>query len=225
VQILVSVMVGIWTVRLGSYLVKRIHKSGKDARFDDIKGKPLTFLFAWVAQAVWVFATLSPVLIVNGMQRTVPLGLWDLLGASIFVGGLAFESIADWQKDKFRSHPENKGRYITSGLWSISRHPNYFGESLLWWGVFASCALSFTAAPQYASAAGPLFVFLLVRYGSGVPLLEKSADQKWGTEPEYQQYKADTPIFFPKLTSYSAKPSSGSEAESLLHGWDTNRKQ
>ncbi|KAG1680722.1 hypothetical protein FOA52_008054 [Chlamydomonas sp. UWO 241] len=189
-KVLMSVMVGVWAVRLGSYLVARIHRAGKDVRSGGASGSPTASGVAWGAPliasgaalgviptasgvtptasgdgavAVWVFATLSPVLIVNLMPATAPLCALDALGVAIFSLGFGFEVVSDWQKDAFRSDPANKGRFITEGLWSTSRHPNYFGESLLWWGVFACAAASFTAPVQWASAVGPAFVFLLVR--------------------------------------------------------------
>lgn len=231
-KVLVSGMVGIWAVRLGSYLVSRVHKVGSDSRFDGVKEQPLTFLFYWVMQAAWVFVTLSPVLIVNGAKATTPLGLLDLLGVAIYSAGLGFEVVADRQKDAFRSKPENKGQFITEGLWSISRHPNYFGESLLWWGVFFTAARSFTSTAQLASVASPLFVFLLVRYVSGTPILERQADQRWGHLPEYQAYKESTSIFFPmpkfggaKAEGYSSVPAEEEEREQEQQEKDEQGKE
>lgn len=198
-KILITILVMVWAIRLGFYLVRRIHKVGKDARFDDIKGKPLFFLVFWVMQAIWVWLTLCPLLIVNGLPAISlePLAWWDLFGISVWVVGFGFEAISDWQKDEWRSHPENKGKYITVGLWGISRHPNYFGEALLWWGIFILCAVSFDHGAQFASVLGPIFVFVLVRFLSGVPILEKTADVRWGNLPEYHQYKNTVPVFFP----------------------------
>ncbi|KAF5835770.1 hypothetical protein DUNSADRAFT_6910 [Dunaliella salina] len=132
-QILVSAMVGLWTLRLGSYLVARIHKQGKDSRFDEVKHQPGMFFVYWSMQALWVWITLSPVLVVNTAAAAAPLAWYDLAGVALYSGGLALEAIADRQKDVWRSKPENKGKFIDEGLWSISRHPNYFGEILIWY--------------------------------------------------------------------------------------------
>mmetsp|Transcript_14480 Transcript_14480/g.38466 ORF Transcript_14480/g.38466 Transcript_14480/m.38466 type:complete len:383 (-) Transcript_14480:388-1536(-) len=196
-KILVSAMVGLWTLRLGSYLVARIHKQGKDSRFDEVKHQPGMFFVYWTMQALWVWITLSPVLVINTAAATLPLAWYDILGVALWGGGLALEATADRQKDVWRGKPENKGKFIDEGLWSISRHPNYFGEILTWWGVFATCASSFSTLPQAASIASPLFVSYLLNYVSGVPILEKQADRRWGHLAEYQQYKARTPVLVP----------------------------
>ena len=109
-----------------------------------------------------------------------------------------FEIIADEQKRRFRLNEENRGKYISSGLWSISRHPNYFGEIVLWTGI-AVMALPVMSGLQYVSLVSPVFGFLLIYFVSGVRLLENKADKKWGNNPEYQEYKRNTPVFLPKF--------------------------
>jgi steroid 5-alpha reductase family enzyme len=181
--------------------VHRIHHVGKDKRFDEVKDKPATFLFFWMMQAMWVFVTLSPVLILN-LSKTAPaLSLLDAPGIALFALGITTEAIADQQKAQFREEPENKGRYINEGLWNVSRHPNYAGEVCLWLGIFLTSASSFTKASHWGSIASPLFVFGLVRFLSGVPILEKTADEKWGKEEGYQKYKEEVPVFWPTLGS------------------------
>lgn len=198
-KILVSCMVGVWALRLGSYLVARVHKVGKDSRFDEVKNQPGTFLVYWMMQAVWVWVTLTPVLIINTAAAATPLRWMDGFGVALWVVGLGFEAVADAQKDAWRGRPENKGRFITEGLWSISRHPNYFGEMLLWCGVFLTCVGGFTKGVHYASIASPISVMLLLRFVSGVPILERQADARWGGQADYEHYKATTPILVPKL--------------------------
>ncbi|KAG2488490.1 hypothetical protein HYH03_012994 [Edaphochlamys debaryana] len=196
-KLLVSGMVGVWALRLGAYLVDRVHRTGKDARFDEIKHKPGTFLVAWTAQAVWVFLTSLPVLIINGMPSTRPLGPIDAIGITVWAVGFLTEVVADRQKAVFKAKPENKGRFIDEGLWSLSRHPNYFGEMMLWWGVFLTCAPGFSSPWHLASVVSPVFTFLLIRFVSGVPLLEKMGEQRWGQEPAFQEYKARTNMLLP----------------------------
>jgi steroid 5-alpha reductase family enzyme len=134
------------------------------------------------------------------LQVAAPTGLGCAgLGAGLAVWALGFyfEAMADYQKWQFRQDPLNKGRFITTGLWEHSRHPNYFGEILMWWGVFAAAAGSLPWAQVAAASASPLFVSFLLMYVSGVPLLEKSADEKWGDDPSYQAYKAKTHVLLP----------------------------
>ncbi|KXZ45094.1 hypothetical protein GPECTOR_58g543 [Gonium pectorale] len=194
---LVSGMVGVWAVRLGSYLVSRIHQTGRDRRFDSIKNSPGKFFVAWTMQAVWVWVTLLPVLFINGAKAATPLRALDAIGIALFALGFGIEVVADWQKAAFRARPDSAGRFIDEGLWSYSRHPNYFGEMVLWWGVFATCAPGFSAPWQYAAVASPLLVAWLLTSVSGVPLLEKSAEERWGSTPEYREYKARTHVLLP----------------------------
>ena len=107
-----------------------------------------------------------------------------------------FEIIADEQKRRFRLNEENRGKYISSGLWSISRHPNYFGEIILWIGI-AIISLPTLYGFQYVTLISPLFIYLLLTRISGVNLLEESSDKKWGDLPEYEQYKKETPALVP----------------------------
>jgi steroid 5-alpha reductase family enzyme len=104
--------------------------------------------------------------------------------------------IADRQKSAFNAKPENKGRFISTGLWSWSRHPNYFGEIVLWIGV-AIIALPILRGWQWVTLISPVFIILLLTRISGIPLLERRADQKWGNEAEYQSYKARTSVLVP----------------------------
>lgn len=198
-KILVSCMVGVWAARLGSYLVARVHKVGKDSRFDEVKHQPGTFFIYWTMQAMWVFVTVMPVLIINTSPVSVPLKWVDVGGAILWAIGMTFEVVADAQKDAWRNVPENKGKFINTGLWSISRHPNYFGEMMIWWGMFFTCVGGFSKPLHYAAATSPVFVMLLLRYVSGVPILERQADARWGGQPEYEAYKADTPILVPDV--------------------------
>jgi steroid 5-alpha reductase family enzyme len=112
--------------------------------------------------------------------------------------GFALEAVADQQKRRFRERPENAGRFIATGLWAWSRHPNYFGEILLWTGV-ALVALPALDGWQLATLLSPVFVTLLLTRVSGVPLLEERADARWGDDPEYLAYKKRTPLLVPRI--------------------------
>ena len=192
-SILLLVMVVVWAVRLGSYLVLRIRKAGADARFDAIKPSFPRFLSAWTLQGLWVTLTLAAALAAITTTERVSIGTVTAIGIVVWVVGIALEATADAQKSRFRADPANKGRFIQSGLWSWSRHPNYFGEIVLWVGV-ALVALPVLRGWQWVTLISPVFVFLLLTRVSGVPLLEKSADERWGGEPEYEAYKARTSV-------------------------------
>jgi steroid 5-alpha reductase family enzyme len=196
-SLLLLAMVVVWAARLGSYLFLRIRKAGADKRFAEIKPSFPRFLNAWTLQALWVTLTLSTALAaMTGTQR-VALGTVTAIGLLLWVAGIGFEATADAQKSRFRADPANEGRFIHSGLWSWSRHPNYFGEILLWAGV-AVVALPVLRGWQWVTLISPVFVALLLLRISGVPMLEKAADEKWGGRPDYEAYKSRTPVLVPR---------------------------
>jgi len=195
-SIILLVLVVVWAARLGSFLFRRVMRAGKDDRFDDIKESPARFFRAWTLQGLWVSLTLAAALAAVSSAEPQALDVFAYVGLAIWVIGFAFEAVADWQKSRFRADPAHKGSFITSGLWSISRHPNYFGEITLWVGI-AIIALPVLQGWQYATLVSPVFVYLLITRVSGVPLLEKKADEKWGEKAAYQQYKRRTPILVP----------------------------
>lgn len=223
-QIMVTSMVCAWTIRLGLFLLRRVLRDGGDSRFDEVKHKPMSFLLYWLIQGVWVFVTALPCYLINGTmdQRTLHAG--DYVSLGIWFLGVVAETTADFQKQNFKSDPSNRGRYIQTGLWSLSRHPNYFGEIVSWWGV-CGLALSMNANPatSVCSLISPIFVTLLITKVSGVPILEKSADERWGSEREYLVYKKETPCLIPKLPGMRATYSPPPEDPSLglKHSNDT----
>jgi steroid 5-alpha reductase family enzyme len=196
--ILVWALVVIWALRLGTFLFGRIRKAGKDDRFDDIKPDFFRFLNVWTIQALWVTFTMAAALVVVTTTHRQPLDVFALVGGLVWVFGFAMEVIADTQKSRFAVNPDNKGKFIHTGLWSRSRHPNYFGEIVLWIGV-AIMALPVLQGWQWVALISPVFVTLLITRVSGVPLLEKKADQKWGGQAEYEAYKKKTPVLIPRL--------------------------
>ena len=195
---LLAAMVIIWSARLGTFLFSRIHKAGKDTRFDEIKPSFFRFLNAWTIQGLWVVFTMSAALVAITTAARKELGVFAIVGTLIWAFGFAFEIIADNQKSQFRANPENKGKFIQTGLWSKSRHPNYFGEIVLWIGI-AVIALPVLQGWQWVAMISPLFVTLLLTRVSGVPMLEKSADEKWGGQEDYEAYKANIPVLIPKV--------------------------
>jgi steroid 5-alpha reductase family enzyme len=194
---LLAAMVAVWAVRLSSYLFLRIRKAGADKRFDDIKPSLPRFLNTWTLQGLWVTITASAALAAITSTTRVELGTVTAIGLVVWVLGFGIEVVADAQKSSFRADSANKGRFIRSGLWSWSRHPNYFGEILLWVGV-AVVALPALRGWQWVTLLSPVFVFLLLTRVSGVPLLEKSADERWGGQPDYEEYKARTSVLVPR---------------------------
>lgn len=195
-SILLFALVFIWAARLGTFLFKRVHKAGKDARFDDIKPSFLRFLQTWTLQGLWVSFTLAAALAAITSTIRKPLDIFAVLGLLVWGMGFSIEVIADLQKSRFRQDPANKGKFISSGLWAWSRHPNYFGEIMLWVGV-AIIALPILRGWQWLTLISPLFVFFLLTRVSGIPMLEKRADQKWGGQADYELYKQQTSILVP----------------------------
>ena len=194
---LVAAMVMIWALRLSTFLFVRISKSGKDDRFDTIKTQPVRFLMAWTLQGLWVLLTAAAALAaITGGERE-RIGVVGVVGIAIWVFGFLIEIVADRQKSRFRSDPTNSDKFINTGLWAWSRHPNYFGEITLWTGM-AIVALPVLKGWQWATLISPLFVWLLLTRVSGVPLLQKKADERWGGQAEYEDYKRRTPVLIPR---------------------------
>ncbi|MEP2989371.1 MAG: DUF1295 domain-containing protein [Parasphingorhabdus sp.] len=195
--IIVALMVVIWAGRLGTFLFLRISGDGKDVRFDKIKTNPMRFLVTWTMQGTWVALTVASALMIITSSTRLPIDIFAIIGFSLWIAGFLFEVVADSQKSQFRANPENKGRFINTGLWAWCRHPNYFGEILLWTGITVA-SLPLLSGWQWMTIISPLFVFFLLTRISGVPLLAKVAKERWGDEPAFQEYIAKTPILFPK---------------------------
>jgi steroid 5-alpha reductase family enzyme len=194
--IVTAALICIWGIRLGAYLFARILKTGVDHRFDDMRDRPLRFARFWALQAVTVWVVMLPAIRLFSLKPSGLLGWVSILGILIWAIGFAIEAVSDRQKTVFKSNPAGSGGFITTGLWKYSRHPNYFGESLLWWGLFVAVLPVFSGW-DFLTALGPLYLTLLLLFVSGVPLLEKSADKKFGSDPLYREYKRRTSIFIP----------------------------
>lgn len=197
-SVLLLVLVLIWAARLGTFLFRRIHKTGKDDRFDDIKPSFIRFLITWTLQGLWVTFTAAAALAAITSTNRKELGWIALAGLLIWAFGFIFEIVADNQKSRFKADPENKGKFIHSGLWSKSRHPNYFGEIVLWIGI-AIIAIPVLQGWQWITMISPVFVAILLIKVSGIPMLEKKADKKWGGQDDYKEYKKNTPVLIPKI--------------------------
>ena len=194
---LVAAMVMVWALRLATFLFLRISKAGSDSRFDDLKTDPIRFLMSWTLQGLWVLLTAAAALAVITGGTREPLGVIGILGIAIWAAGMLIEIVADRQKSTFKANPANEGKFINEGLWAWSRHPNYFGEILLWTGM-AIVAIPVLTGWQWATLISPVFVAFLLTRVSGVPLLEDKADERWGGQDDYETYKRQTPVLVPK---------------------------
>jgi steroid 5-alpha reductase family enzyme len=195
-SLLLAGLVAVWAVRLGSFLFLRIKAAGEDRRFREIKQSFPRFLRAWTLQALWVSFSLAAALVVITSANRVEFGLYAILGLIIWLIGFGIEVVADRQKSQFNADPGNKGKFINTGLWSWSRHPNYFGEILLWVGILI-IALPVLQGWQWVALISPIFITLLLTRISGVPMLEARADEKWGGQEDYEAYKASTSVLVP----------------------------
>jgi len=191
------VLVSTWALRLGTFLFMRIKNAGEDRRFREIKQSFGRFLQTWTIQGLWVSFSLAAALVVVTSQERVPLDGFLVVGVLVWLFGFSIEVAADSQKSRFKADPENEGKFIHSGLWSWSRHPNYFGEIVLWVGVMI-IALPVLQGWQWVSLISPVFITVLLTRISGVPLLEKRADEKWGGQEDYETYKANTSVLIPR---------------------------
>lgn len=188
-------MVVVWGLRLAGYLLFRIIHMGRDARFDGVRENFARFLRFWTFQGIAVWVIMLPVIVWFGAP-----GAWNPLmwiGVSMWGAGFVIETIADAQKFAAKSQPGGAGRWMETGLWRYSRHPNYFGELLVWWGIFVFVAGDL-AGWQWLSVVGPLAITFLLLKVTGIPTLEASAAKKWGRNPDYQAYVTRTSRLIPR---------------------------
>ena len=197
-QWLIAVMIFLWAGRLGSFLFRRIHAAGGDQRFDHIKVSSSRFFVAWTLQGAWVVMTSCAALTAILSEEPAAVGAIYVIGVVMWMAGFIIEVIADQQKSRFRADPANAGRFINVGLWARSRHPNYFGEILLWAGI-AVMAVPYLSGTQWVVMLSPLFVYVLLTRVSGVPTLVRRGQELWGDDPTYQAYVANTPRLLPRL--------------------------
>lgn len=196
-SILLALLILVWAGRLGTFLFRRISRDGGDGRFDRLKPSFLRFLMVWTLQGLWVFLTAACALAAMTTATPRAIGVVGLVGALVWAVGFAIEAVADGQKSAFRADPANRGRFIDTGLWAWSRHPNYFGEITLWTGV-ALVAVPALSGWQYVTLVSPVFVYVLLTRISGIPLLEARAEERWGDDPEYRAYRDRTPVLVPR---------------------------
>ncbi|UJR33438.1 hypothetical protein I4U23_020883 [Adineta vaga] len=187
----------IWALRLGTFLFHRIMKHGKDSRFDRMRNSPSKLLFAWIMQGVWVIITLLPTLYLNEKRVDKALTKTDFIGWGIWLFGFLFEVIADRQKMTFKNDLNNKGKFINTGLWKYSRHPNYFGEICAWFGLYFASSHMLVGKERLFGLLSPVFVTGLLSFLSGIPILEKQAMKAFGNDSNYRTYRKKTPVLIP----------------------------
>ena len=196
-SIAIVLLISIWAIRLGSFLFSRIHKDGEDKRFRTIKPSATQFFMTWTLQGLWVSLCSMCALTAISSESGVVVNAFYYLGVGLFIYGFYTEVKADNEKSKFRSAPENREKFITTGLWAKSRHPNYFGEIVLWTAI-AVISLPSLSGLQYITLISPIFTYVLLVHVSGVRMLEARGQKKWGHLEEYKAYQKSTPMLFPK---------------------------
>ncbi|MFK8023703.1 MAG: DUF1295 domain-containing protein [Ilumatobacter sp.] len=190
---LLAALISVWAIRLGSFLFRRIIADGFDRRFDKIKVNPALLLRTWALQGLWVFLTAVAAWTAMTSTDEAPFGAFTVVGLIVWVVGFGIEVRADREKQAFRKDPANDGRFISTGIWAWSRHPNYFGEIMLWSGVAIIALPAFNGA-EFVALISPVFVTLLLTRISGVPMLERRGTKKWGDDPAYQAYVKNVPV-------------------------------
>lgn len=188
-------LVCLWAVRIGSFLLYRVLQTGSDRRFDGMRDHFWKFGKFWLGQAVTVWILMIPLTLSRSENSH-----WHaaaVIGIIVWLIGLVLESIADLQKYHFTHKLENKNTWIDEGVWRYSRHPNYFGEMLVWFGIFIYALPDLTMIERVISLVSPLFISVLLLFVSGIPILEKNADKRWGTIPAYKAYKRRTSSLIP----------------------------
>ncbi|TFK18451.1 DUF1295-domain-containing protein [Coprinopsis marcescibilis] len=228
-NIVASVLIMVWATRLAGFLLHRVLRMGSDTRFDDIRAHFFKFLAFWIAQILWVWTVSLPVTILNSPVVSDPTfggsnpafgTSRDIAGIVMWSAGFIVETVADTQKYRAKAKGSvPKGYPMSTGLWGWSRHPPYFGEILCWWGIWTLClspttdgSISSSArAAQYGAVASPIFTFLILMFGSGIPTAEKPTAKKFylmsqnpqatGAEADawnrYQEYLDSTSILIP----------------------------
>ena len=219
----VTGLAALWALRLGGFLLARILIWGKDNRFDKMRENPAMWAGFWVLQALWVWGTSLPVVMLNSGQFVCqPVWALDCAAWTLMLGAALLEGVADLQKLRFKRREENVGKWCDAGLWRFSRHPNYFFEMVFWWAAYAACCAGFrggTVAPFLVGALGPLTVSGLLLFLSGVPLLEDSADTKHGSNAAYVDYKASTSPLVPLPRNFYRNLPSWAK-KYILFEWD-----
>ena len=195
-KVLISLLLFLWTSRLGLFLLIRRIKAKKDVRLQKYLETPSKLFVLWNMQAIWVILSSLPIIAVLTSESTNTFGLIEWGGFLVWLVGFLIQILADNQKRNFKIN--NPSRFINTGLWAYSRHPNYLGEILIWLG-FTIISIRYLNGASLVALISPIFVFILLRFISGVPQLESIASERWGNDEKYQYYKSKVGLLFPKL--------------------------
>ncbi|KAA8499150.1 hypothetical protein FVE85_6735 [Porphyridium purpureum] len=197
-QVVMTSLVVAWGTRLSLFLFWRILTTGEDARFDNARQNIAKLSVFWIGQLFWVWLVSLPVTLLNSTDRNFALNAADYVSWTLWAIGFVFEAWADVSKSVFKSKDENRGKFCDTDIWKLCRHPNYFGEILMWIAVFIGCASSFANSEwMYVSIVSPIFITTLILFVSGLPMLEESSDKKYGSQKEYVAYKRRTSNLLP----------------------------
>lgn len=192
-------LVVVWALRLGGYLFSRIKSIGVDHRFDEMRPVWYRYIGFWILQgaSVWIIATPFVVALSSetNFEKLLPV---HLVGLLVWFVGLLLESIADFQKSRFRKDHKNDGQFMQSGLFSVLRYPNYLGEILIWIGIFIF-ATPCLVGIEWFSVISPLWIITLLLFISGIPYLQKQSEKRYGHLESYQSYKQSTKKLIPFL--------------------------
>jgi steroid 5-alpha reductase family enzyme len=191
-HIILTLMILVWAIRIGGFLLVRVMRTGKDARFDGMRENFFKFGKFWIGQAITVWVLMLPALLAYEKDGQFTAVTW--IGLAIWLTGLIIESTADIQKYRFSHDPDNRNRWIESGIWKYSRHPNYFGEILIWIGIFTYTQTALDVPGKLIGLVSPILICILLLFVSGIPILEAQADKRWGQLKAYQTYKRRTSL-------------------------------
>ncbi len=193
-SLLVNVLVTIWGTRLAWHIARRNLRKSEDSRYAVWRASwkhfyLRSYLQIFMLQGFFLYIILFPALFIHA-STTQNLQAIDVVGTVVWIIGFFFESVADRQLRDFLRDPANKGTIMDCGLWAYSRHPNYFGEVVQWWGIFL---IALTLPHGYVTVVGPLLLTFLILFVSGIPMLEK----KYAGRSDFEAYKKRTSVFFP----------------------------
>mmetsp|Transcript_7901 Transcript_7901/g.28031 ORF Transcript_7901/g.28031 Transcript_7901/m.28031 type:complete len:329 (-) Transcript_7901:93-1079(-) len=209
-QIILVAEVLICRFELAIFLLMRVLKRGKDDRFDEVREHFCRFFGFWVFQAIWAWTCTAPAVLACAMPADAPLDYRDFVGIAVFVVGVSMQFLADYQKSEFRANPANKGKFCDVGIWSWSRHPNYWGEILIWTGIFVGSLAATDNSIIWAGLMSPLYTLLILLGFSGAPIAESESNKRYGRGANAEAYaewrRATSPIVVMPQCLYRVLP-------------------